>query len=125
MKINKDCKRIEMYRGDTGEMTFHLRGADFTENDKVLFTVKDRKKKEVLRKIFPIEGNLCIVHFAHPDTEDLQEGDYWWDVRVFFDAQFDAEGKLIEENGVKTPGSPYLLKILDTVGDSKWGVTNG
>ena len=125
MKIYKDCKRIEMYSGDTGEMTFRLRGADFTANDKVLFTVKDRKKNEVIRKIFPIDNSLCVVHFAHLDTENLPAGDYWWDIRIFFDAQFDAEGKLVEENGVNTPGSPYLLKILGTVGDSKGGATDG
>lgn len=121
MIVHSECKKLEMYGGDTDSVSFKLKGYDFTSADRVLFTVKNKKGQKIIRKLYQVEDNTVVVNFTNSDTEDLPGGEYSWDIRIFFNAQFDESGNLIEENGVKTPGSPYVLQIHNTVGDVRDG----
>lgn len=114
--VDSATKKITLHRGDTGEMTVHVTGYTYGPNDRALFTVKDTSGSEIMSEIFEMVDNAFTVEFANADTDYLSPGIYWWDVRYVIDPQYDTGGKMIDGDAVSTPGSPFEMQVLGTVG---------
>ena len=115
--VNPETKTITMHRGDTGEVTIRVSGYTYGEDDRALFCVKDQNGGEVIKRVYEMTDNAFVVEFANADTDYLSPGSYKWDVRYVVDPQYDpVSGEIIDGDGVGTPGSPFQLIILSTVG---------
>lgn len=114
--VDAESKTITMHRGDTGEMTVTVTGYTYGPDDRALFTVKDMSGTEVIRREYAMENNAFVVVFANADTDYLSPGTYSWDVRYIVDPDYDSNGKIEDGDAVSTPGSPYTLRLLSTVG---------
>jgi len=115
--VDATTKTITMHRGDTGEVTISVTGHTFGTDDRALFTVKDGSGSEIIKRVYELDENEFTVTFANSDTDYLAPGQYSWDVRYVIDPQYDPNtGEIVDGDGVSTPGSPYALMILGTVG---------
>lgn len=115
--VEPTTKTITMHRGDTGEVTINVTGHTFQADDRALFTVKDASGSEIIKRVYELDGNAFTVAFANSDTDYLAAGQYSWDVRYVINPEYDPEtGEIIDGDGVSTPGSPYALNLLSTVG---------
>jgi hypothetical protein len=114
--VDPTTKKITMHRGDTGEMTVTATGATFSTEDRVLFTVKDANGTEIIKDIFELTDGAFTKEFTNPETDYLTPGNYYWDARYVFNPEYDDSGNIIDGDGVSTPGSPFDLQILSTVG---------
>lgn len=113
--VDPTTKTITMHRGDTGEMSVTGRLATFSANDRALFTVKNSSGTEIIKRVYELEDGQFTVAFANADTDSLPPGTYYWDVRFIFDPHY-VDEEIDDGAGVDTPGSPYLLNLLSTVG---------
>ena len=111
-----DGTTITMHRGDTGEMTVIASGYAFEANDRALFTIKDATWTEIKKTYYAMTNNAFTVEFANPDTDYLPAGNYNWDVRYIINPEYDQAGNIVDGTGVTTPGSPFQLILLNTVG---------
>lgn len=114
--VDADKKSITLNRGDTGEVTITVAGYTYQEDDRALFTVRDGSGAEVMKRIYEFTDNAFTVEFANADTDYLSPGVYYWDIRCVVNPQYDAQGNIVDGDGVGTPGSPYQIIILSTVG---------
>lgn len=114
--VDPATKRITLHRGDTGEMTVTATGAEFTSADRALFTVKSGDGTEILKRVYELTEGAFEVEFGNPDTDYLAPGTYYWDVRYAFDPTYDTSGNITDADCVSTPGSPFEMVILGTVG---------
>lgn len=115
--VDPTTKTIRMHRGDTGEVTVRVTGHTFGADDRALFTVKDSSGSEIIKRVYELDDNAFTITFANSDTDYLAAGQYAWDVRYVVDPQYDPEtGDIMDGDGVSTPGSPYSLVLLGTVG---------
>ena len=110
----------ELYlsRGDTGYLRVNLASSyATTENDRVLFTIKDGDQPIIVRVITPV-NNIAIVPFTNAMTENLPAKDYLYDVRFFMNAVLDDDGIPINGDMIRTPFKPAAFHLLETVGDT-------
>ena len=115
--VDPTTKTITLHRGDTGEVTVKVTGHTFLADDRALFTVKDASGSVIMKRVYELDSNEFTVTFANADTDYLSAGQYSWDVRYVIDPEYDPDtGEIIDGDGVSTPGSPYTLMILGTVG---------
>lgn len=114
--VDAITKKITMHRGDTGEMTVTASGYSYEPNDRALFTIKNSSGTEVIRREYAMTDNVFVVEFANSDTDGLTPGKYNWDVRYIVNPQYDASGNIDDGDAVSTPGSPFVLELLSTVG---------
>ena len=69
----------------------------------------------VLQKPVEIIDNAIAIHIANADTEQLDPGDYFWDVRVLTDPEMDAEsGNTVESDAVGEVHSLFALGGMPT-----------
>lgn len=114
--VDPDTKKITMHRGDTGEMTVTATGYSYESTDRALFTVKNKNGTEIIRRVYQMTNNAFVVAFANADTDGLTPGNYEWDVRYVVNPQYDTSGNIDDGTAVTTPGSPFKLELLSTVG---------
>ena len=114
--VDNATKRITLHGGDTGVMHVNVTGYGFEANDRCLFTVKDRAGTEIMRRVYEIENGGFDVEFSNSDTDDLPAGTYYWDMRFIIGPEYDTQEQIFDGEGVSTPGSPFEMVILGTVG---------
>ena len=114
--VDPATNTITLHRGDTGEVTITVSGYTYQEDDRALFTVKDASGSEVIKRVYEMADNAFTVEFENADTDYLAPGTYYWDVRYIVNPQYDGEGHIYDGDGVGTPGSPFNLVLLGTVG---------
>ncbi len=119
--VDTTTKKITLHRGDTGVVPFRLTGYTFSENDRVLFVAKDRNGTEIIREVYPIVNNGFKVRFPNSLTDYLPAGQYEYDARVAILPIYDENQNIVDvdfDHGgmVNTPGSPFIIEILSTVG---------
>lgn len=117
-RVDPETKKITLHRGDTGEVTFTASGYTFSADDRALFTVKSGDGSEIVKTAYAMQNNSFVVEFTNPMTDYLAPGIYYYDVRYIVDPEYDPEtGQIIEDGAVvSTPGSPYQIEILGTIG---------
>ena len=115
--VDPNTKTITMYRGDTGELTITATGYTFGIDDRALFTVKNKAGAEIIRTEYEMTNNAFTVEFTNSDTDTCAPDTYEWDVRYVVNPTYDqTTGQIIDGDDVMTPGGPYMLKLLKTVG---------
>jgi len=115
--VDTTTKTITLHRGDTGVVTISVEGYTFGTDDRALFTVKDASGTAVIKRVYEMTDNAFEVEFANADTDYLAPGTYSWDARYVIDPQYDPNtGEIIDGDAVSTPGSPYSIVLLGTVG---------
>ena len=74
---------IAMHRGDTGAFTVHgtrKTGTDWTEYDRMLFTVKNGNGEIVMQRIYRLDTDLgngrVEIQFHNNDTDQWENGTY-------------------------------------------------
>lgn len=122
-EVNLETKRITLHRGDTGTVTYRLRGYTFGPQDRVLFTAKSNNGTEIIREVYALENNMFRVRFPNSLTDYLNPGEYKYDARAVVLPVYDPDdpSKIIDcdfDHGgaVRTPKTPLIIEILDTVG---------
>lgn len=121
-EVNPETKEITLHRGDTGEVIFNITGVTLDpEVDRVLFSMRNSSRVIVKQDICIPEDGTITVKFYNGDTDQLPGGKYEYDLRIAISPEYDSEGHIIDvdyDNGgaVRTPGSPYRITVLDTVG---------
>lgn len=116
--VDPETKKITLHRGDTGDVTFTASGYTFGADDRALFTIKSSNGTEIVKTAYAMTNNAFTVDFTNAMTDYLTPGAYNYDVRYIVDPQYDEEtGEIIIDGTVvSTPGSPYVIEILNTVG---------
>lgn len=114
--VDPTTKTITLHRGDTGVVTINVEGYTFGADDRALFTVKDGSGTAVITRVYEMTNNAFEVEFANADTDYLAPGIYYWDARYIVDPQYDGSGAIIDGDSVSTPGSPFQIVLLGTVG---------
>ena len=116
MSFRVEGTTITMHRGDTGSVTITATGYAFDSEDRALFTVKDGSGTEIIKEYYEMTNNTFTVEFENPTTDYLPAGNYNWDVRYIIAPEYDEQQQIVDGTGVTTPGSPYSLVLLNTVG---------
>ena len=82
---NADATQITMHAGDTGAFKIHATrktGEDWTEDDRMLFTVKNQTGETVMQRFYRLDddeglGNGVIeIQFHNNDTDQWTPGTY-------------------------------------------------
>ena len=76
----------------------------------------DENGEQIRQDIITLTDNDFQVDFENGDTDELEPGTYYYDVRIVTEPEYDSGGKIIDGNFIGTPGSPLKIQILDTVG---------
>ena len=83
--VNSDGTQIAMHAGDTGAFTVHATrssGNDWTENDRMLFTVRNGAGDIVMQRFYRLDddeglGNGVVeIQFHNNDTDEWTPGTY-------------------------------------------------
>ena len=108
---------LYLSRGDTGVLSINIASSYLmTENDRVLFTIKDGWRPVIIRCVTPV-ANTAMVEFTNEMTENLACKDYKYDIRIVLDAELDDQGLPVDGTVINTHFKPALFKLLETVGD--------
>ena len=123
IRIDGTSRKITMPIGDTALIVIDLTD----ENGEPLTTTLSgvavfalckkttTRYTTVLQKPVEIIDNAIAVHIANADTEQLDPGDYFWDVRVLTDPETDAEsGNTVESDAVGEVHSLFALGGMPT-----------
>lgn len=121
--VESATKKITLHRGDTGEVTFTADGDTFGSDDRALVTVKSSSGTEVYKHYFELDDGAFTLEFVNAldgtgekfGTDHLQAGQYKYDVRYIKDPVWDSN-EIVDGEVVSTPGSPFAIELLDTVG---------
>lgn len=90
---------IEMHSGDTGVFRIKGRrksGNDFTEHDRLLFTVK-KGDDIIMQRIYRLDddegvGNgRAVIQFHNNDTDQWETGDYPYEIRFLINPKWDGD----------------------------------
>lgn len=92
--VTENCNII-CPRGDTGAITYAIRGIDMSEGDVLVFGVIDNGGRTILRKIAAIENGAAIINFSNADTRELDVGKYRYNLRLVTDPEYDGDGNVI------------------------------
>ena len=103
---------IEMNVGDTGSFQIAATRSDdepWTEDDVATFTVRNNAGEDVITRNYALNddtlGNGVIsIEFQNSDTDQLPAGTYSWEMRYVINALYDASGRVVDGDIVRTPG---------------------
>ena len=135
---NENATEITMHAGDTGAFKAHATrktGTDWTEDDRMLFTIKDTTGEIVLQRFYRLDddeglGNGVVeIQFHNNDTDKWTPGTYTTERRYDVNPRWDGtppEGmcvnamtagvKMIEGDVVRTVVQGTLT-IMGVLGD--------
>lgn len=116
--VNTTDKTITLSRGDTGWVPYRITGVTLTEDDRVIFTIKNSQGAIVKETVFTPINNVFWVRFENTDTDGQPVGIYQYDIRVVIGPIYDDNtGRIIDGQDVKTPLLPTNITLLNTVGE--------
>ena len=88
--VNLENMEIKMHAGDTGSFKVHAEresGTAWTENDRMMFTVKDGAGEIVLQRIYRMDDQwdlgdgVVLIEFHNDDTDQWESGQYATELR--------------------------------------------
>ena len=97
-RVNSDGTQIEMHAGDTGAFTVHAMrsgGNDWTEDDRMLFTVQNGAGDIVMQRFYRLDddeglGNGVVeIQFHNNDTDEWTPGTYSMERRYYVHPYWD------------------------------------
>ena len=111
--IGRTTKRIIISRGDTATLEFSFIDEvdpNFTYDGavcKMSLKASPLDAEPIWEEEQTIANNEVIFMLLPQDTMDLEFGDYYWDLRLFFG----------DTGDVYTPIEPSLLRVTEVVGN--------
>lgn len=130
---------ITMHRGDTGAVTVRGRrktGKAWTENDRMLFTVRNGSGEIVLQRLYRLDTELgngrAVIQFHNNDTDQLENGTYNAERRYFVNPRWEgtapegncvnaltADAKIVEGDVVRVPETgQFTITLQDVYGEA-------
>jgi len=105
-------KKLIIPRGDTGTFSVPVL-TSFQEGDTAIFSIMDaRTNTNVLQKECTYENGNLTIEFTHNDTVNKIPGKYYWDIKIYKDAEF-LDGKLINGTEIDSYYAAYRLPICE------------
>ena len=121
--------QIAITAGDTALMAICPDETGYvpTENDRAIFTVRERPKRRALieKTIAPEADGRFVVCFENEDTAKLKPREYVWDVRLAIQATVDESGKVTDAEQIITPCPPGIVFVLAAIGELSSAANNG
>ena len=121
--------QIAITAGDTALMAICPDETGYvpTENDRAIFTVRERPKRRALieKTIAPEADGRFVVCFENEDTAKLKPREYVWDVRLAIQANVDESGKVTDAEQIITPCPPGIVFVLAAIGELSSAANNG
>ena len=121
--------QIAITAGDTALMAICPDETGYvpTENDRAIFTVRERPKRRALieKTIAPEADGRFVVCFENEDTAKLKPREYVWDVRLAIQANVDESGKVTDAEQIITPCPPGIVFVLAAIGELSGAANNG
>ena len=121
--------QIAITAGDTALMAICPDETGYvpTENDRAIFTVRERPKRRALieKTIAPEADGRFVVCFENEDTAKLKPREYVWDVRLAIQATVDENGKVTDAEQIITPCPPGIVFVLAAIGELSGAANNG
>ncbi len=121
--------QIAITAGDTALMAICPDETGYvpTENDRAIFTVRERPKRRTLieKTIAPEADGRFVVCFENEDTAKLKPREYVWDVRLAIQANVDESGKVTDAEQIITPCPPGIVFVLAAIGGLSSAANNG
>ena len=121
--------QIAITAGDTALMAICPDETGYvpTENDRAIFTVRERLKRRALieKTIAPEADGRFVVCFENEDTAKLKPREYVWDVRLAIQANVDESGKVTDAEQIITPCPPGIVFVLAAIGELSGAANNG
>ena len=121
--------QIAITAGDTALMAICPDETGYvpTENDRAIFTVRERPKRRALieKTIAPEADGRFVVCFENEDTARLKPREYVWDVRLAIQANVDESGKVTDAEQIITPCPPGIVFVLAAIGELSGAANNG
>jgi hypothetical protein len=111
-----DGTKIILSVGDTGAFDVTATGYTFGNNDRALFSIRDRYGNVLFQKIYAMTNNSFTVSFENGDTDTWLPGSYTWDIRYVINPTYD-DGKIVDGDQVLTPKTPQPMELLPVVGE--------
>lgn len=121
--------QIAITAGDTALMAICPDETGYvpTENDRAIFTVRERPKRRALieKTIAPEADGRFVVCFENEDTAKLKPREYVWDVRLAIQATVDENGEVTDAEQIITPCPPGIVFVLAAIGELSSAANNG
>ena len=121
--------QIAITAGDTALMAIFPDETGYvpTENDRAIFTVRERPKRRALieKTIAPEADGRFVVCFENEDTAKLKPREYVWDVRLAIQATVDENGEVTDAEQIITPCPPGIVFVLAAIGELSSAANNG
>ena len=121
--------QIAITAGDTALMAICPDETGYvpTENDRAIFTVRERPKRRALieKTIAPEADGRFVVCFENEDTAKLKPREYVWDVRLAIQANVDENGEVTDAEQIITPCPPGIVFVLAAIGELSSAANNG
>ena len=89
-QVNLSTMDIKMHRGDTGSFKISASresGESWTEDDRMLMTVRDSERKIIMQRIYRLDDQwdlgdgVVLVEFHNDDTDTWANGSYGVELR--------------------------------------------
>lgn len=105
-------RRLIIPKGDTG--FFSLPNYVLCqEGDVAVFSVKDKlTRKTIIEKIIDASGDGLLIEFEKEDTEKLEAGSYFWDIKLYLKPIYDEDGLLIDAAEINSYYSAFEEPLL-------------
>lgn len=105
--IKDNTTMMAISKGDSGYFTITFEGDIPDDGTDVIFTIKQKLDgpSQLIKHIGVADGAV-LVGLTSQDTNKLEPGKYYWDIRVIF-----------SDVDVVTPMKPGLLQVLEVAGD--------
>ena len=139
-QINRATGEITMHRGDTGAFTVHATrksGRDWTENDRLLWTVRNASGEIVLQRFYRLDddeglGNGVVeIQLHNNDTDILANGIYSTERRYVISPRWNGTAptgmcvnaltagvRMVDGNVARVPrGGQSTMTLIDIYGE--------
>ena len=117
--VDLETMAITMHQGDTGSFKIGATRENetaWTEDDRMLFTVKNGQGEVVLQRIYRLDdqydlGNgKVLVEFHNDDTDTWEGGSYTTELRFVVDPIWDGTAPTARCVNALSPGTPKMVE---------------
>jgi hypothetical protein len=117
--VDLETMAITMHQGDTGSFKIGATRENetaWTEDDRMLFTVKNGQGEIVLQRIYRLDdqydlGNgKVLVEFHNDDTDTWEGGTYTTELRFVVDPIWDGTAPTARCVNALSPGTPKMVE---------------
>ena len=117
--VDLETMAITMHQGDTGSFKIGATRENetaWTEDDRMLFTVKNGQGEVVLQRIYRLDdqydlGNgKVLVEFHNDDTDTWEGGTYTTELRFVVDPIWDGTAPTARCVDALSPGTPKMVE---------------